>query len=183
MTVVEPTEFSQIVGIIDAGSVVALPTDTIYGLVCKYDAEPAIAEIYEIKHRPLAKALQILVASWEQATELGIFADHLIRYLEDEFPLGRVTVVVQKQAILNTIAYWKQWDTVAIRVTHDPLLQNIIKAIGPLAGTSCNLSGAKPINDSSKINLPGLHYVVRGSIAKPAASIIYDSVNKKILRS
>lgn len=183
MTIVEPTEFGQIVDIIDGGAVVAIPTDTIYGFVCKFDYEVAIAQIYEMKKRPQAKALQILVANWKEAAELGIIDEHLIRYLEDQFPLGHVTVIVKKQEILNQIKYWRQWDTVAIRVTKYPLLQKIIKTIGPLAATSCNLSGEKPINNSDEINLLTLEYVVRGKIAKPQESIIYDSINKKIIRS
>ncbi|MBE4704221.1 L-threonylcarbamoyladenylate synthase [Spiroplasma platyhelix] len=183
MTVVEPTEFSQIVDIIDAGSVVALPTDTIYGLVCKYDYESAIVQIYEMKKRPITKALQILVANWEQAKEIGIFDDHLVRYLEDQYATGHVTVIVKKQELLDKIKYWQQWDSVAIRVTKYPLVQKIIAAVGPLAATSCNISGQKPINDSSKINLPFLEYVVSGKISKPEESTIYDSVTKKIIRS
>lgn len=183
MTIIEPTEFSQIVSIIDAGAVVALPTDTIYGLVCKYDYQASIAKIYQIKKRSPAKALPILVANWQQATTLGIFDEHLIRYLEHEFAAGQVTVVVRKQALLNKIAYWQQWDTVAIRVTKDTLLQEIINTIGPLAGTSCNVSGQAPLNDSRKINLPFLEYVVQGKILNPKSSIIYDSINKKVIRS
>lgn len=183
MTVIEPTEFTQIVDVLDGGAVVAIPTDTIYGLVCKYDYEPAIASIYQMKKRALTKPLQILVANWEQAKELGIIDEHLIRYLEDQFPLGHVTVVVKKQEILNKITYWQQWDTVGIRVTKYPLLQEIIASVGPLAATSCNISGEKAINDAKKINLPALEYVVRGKIVDSQASTVYDSINKKIIRS
>lgn len=182
MIFIEPTEFGQIVNLIDAGNVVALPTDTIYGLVCKFDYEQAIEKIYQIKNRPLTKPLPILVANWEQARKFGIVDDHLIKYLEAHFLKGQVTVIVKKQESLNKVAYWKQWDSVAIRVTTYPLLKEIINTIGPLVATSCNVSGSKPINDASKINLPFLEYIVKGKIAKPAASTIYDSFSKQIVR-
>ncbi|MGL5268687.1 MAG: L-threonylcarbamoyladenylate synthase [Spiroplasma sp.] len=183
MVTIEPSEFSQIVNIIDAGSVVAIATDTIYGLVCKFDYEPAIAKIYEIKKRPLEKALQILVSNWEQAKKIGIFDEHLITYLRDKFIKGHITVIVRKQEILNKIKYWQKWDSVAIRVTNYPFLQKIINTIGPLAATSCNISSQETINDSDQINLPLLEYVVRGKITNPKVSTIYDSINRKITRS
>lgn len=182
MVIIEPTEFGQIVSIIDAGNVVAMPTDTIYGLVCKFDYQEAIAKIYQIKKRSLKKALQILVSNWQQAKKFGIFDEHLIRYLENEFLKGHVTVIVRKQAILDKIAYWQQWDSVAIRVTNCAVLQKIINTVGPLAATSCNFSGKEPINDFNKINLPYLEYVVRGQILNPEPSTIYDSIKKEVVR-
>lgn len=183
MVVLEANEFDQIVDIIDSNKVVALPTDTVYGLVCKFDCQPAIAKIYDIKKRPLNKPLQILITDWQQAKKIGIFDENLIFYLENKFIKGHVTVVVRKQEILNKIDYWKQWDSVAIRVTNYPLLQKLIKTVGPLAATSCNISGQPIINDSEQIKLPLLEYVVRGRIENPKASIVYNSITQNIIRS
>lgn len=183
MVVLKANEFDQIVDIIDSNKVIALPTDTVYGLVCKFDCQPAIAKIYDIKKRPLNKPLQILVADWQQAKTIGVFKEDLITYLESKFIKGQVTVVVRKQEILNKIAYWKQWDSVAIRVTNYPLLQKLIKTVGPLAATSCNISGQPTINDSKQIKLPLLEYVVTGKIENSKASTVYHSITQKIIRS
>lgn len=183
MISIEQSEFGKIVNIIDSGNVVALPTATVYGLVCKFDHDEAISRIYQIKKRPLTKSLQILVASWENAKKFGIFDEHLIKYLENKFPKGHVTVVVRKQNCLNKIKYWQKWDSVAIRVIISPFLEKIIRAVGPLVATSCNVSGQPPVNDSDEINLPLLNYVVKGKVMNPKPSTIYDSINEKIIRS
>lgn len=183
MITIDLSEFAEICNIIDAGSIIALPTDTIYGLVCRFDYEAAIDKIYQIKKRRPEKALQILVSSWDQAKKIGIIDDHLIKKLEDSFLKGQVTVIVKKQQFLNKVKYWEKLDSVAIRVTHSLFLQNIINTVGPLAATSCNISGEEPINDSTKINLPGLDYVVTGKIVNPKVSTLYDSISHKIIRN
>lgn len=182
MITLESHEFGKICNIIDAGAVIAVPTDTVYGLVCKFDYQEAIEKIYQIKSRSSSKALQILVSDWNQAKEFGVIDDHLIKYLENHFLKGHVTVIVKKQDFLNKINYWQKWDSIAIRVTHSLFIQKIINTIGPLAATSCNISGQEPINDSTKINLPNLEYVVSGKISNPKVSTLYDSINQKIIR-
>lgn len=182
MITINPNEINKIVNIIDAGNVVGLPTDTVYGLVCKFDYEKAIERIYEIKKRSLKKPLQILVSSWQEAKQYGIFDDHLVKYLEDKFSKGTVTVVVRKQNTLNKINYWNQWDSVAIRVANSPFIKQIINSVGPLAASSCNISGSSTINDSSKINLESLKYVVEGVVVDAKASTVYDSINDIIIR-
>lgn len=182
MVILEPNEFDQIIKIIDSGKIVAIATDTIYGLICKFDCQEAVSKIYDIKKRPLKKPLQILVANYQQAKKFGIFDKNLISYLENKFITGHITVIVKKQEILNKNEYWKQWDSVGIRVTSDSLLQKIINSVGPLAATSCNISGQPPINDSEQINLPLLEYIVRGRVKNPKASSVYDSINQKIIR-
>jgi len=62
MVMFEPTQLTEIIKIIENGNVIALPTDTVYGLVCKFDQIAAVKKIYQIKQRPEAKPLQILVA-------------------------------------------------------------------------------------------------------------------------
>lgn len=183
MIIFQQTELATIAATIVAGHVVALPTDTVFGLVCKFDQTVAIKKIYQIKHRSEKKPLQILVASWEQAKKLAVIDDQLIKTLKQQFAAGKVTVIAKAKATMIKNDYWKQWDNIAIRVSVSPFIQKIIEIVGPLAASSCNLSDEMPINEASKINLPDLEYVVNGKIINGKASAVYNSLTKTVVRS
>ncbi|WP_342276516.1 L-threonylcarbamoyladenylate synthase [Spiroplasma endosymbiont of Nebria brevicollis] len=161
--------------------VIALPTDTVYGLAAKYNDEKAIAEIYKIKNRGHNKPLPILVGSWEQAKLVGIISEDLQRFLTTNFKEGKVTVIVAKQPMLNT-PYWITKSSVAIRVSASSFIKKITAILGPLVATSCNISNELPITDYKLINLPKLKYKVMGEILDNKPSTIYDSFTGKIIR-
>lgn len=163
------------------GEIIALPTDTIYGLTCKFDDDNAINEIYQIKNRNYKKVLPILVGSWEEAKTVGIISDELKSFLSSNFNAGKVTVIVLKQPTLNT-KYWINKKTVAIRVSNSHFIQKLTKLTGPLIATSCNLSNNEPITNYHDINLPNLKYKVAGEILENKPSIIFDSLSSKIIR-
>lgn len=183
MVIFEPTELTKIIKVIESGNVIALPTDTVYGLICKFDQMLAIKKIYQIKQRSETKPLQILVANWEQAKKLAIIDNQLINDLEKKFASGKVTVIVKPLPIMLKNDYWKQWDNIAIRVSSSSFVQKIITIVGPLAASSCNLSQEEPINEASKINLKNLDYVVNGKIVNGKASAVYNSLTKEIIRN
>ncbi|MHC4975123.1 MAG: L-threonylcarbamoyladenylate synthase, partial [Planctomycetota bacterium] len=80
------------------GEVVAVPTDTVYGLVCSMDAQPAVEQIYDLKGRDKIKALIAMVSSREMAREVveqwPPEADRLAR----SFWPGALTIVLPKGA-------------------------------------------------------------------------------------
>lgn len=163
------------------GEVIALPTDTIYGLVCKVSDDNAINIIYQIKKRDYNKVLPVLVGSWEQAKSVGVISDELKSFLISNFSPGKITVIVLKQPSLNT-DYWVNKKTVAIRVSVSSFIQKLTKLTGPLVATSCNLTNETPITDYHDINLPNLKYKVVGKILKDKPSTIFDSFSGKIIR-
>lgn len=181
MITLQQNQIKKISQIIANGEVVALPTDTIYGLVCKFNDDKTINKIYQIKKRDYTKELPILVASWEQAKSIGIISDQLQSFLINNFSAGKVTVIVLKQPSLNT-SYWINKKTIAIRVSASQFIQKLIKLTGPLVATSCNLSNEQPINNYHNINLPNLRYRVAGEILTNKPSTIFNSFNDKIIR-
>ena len=76
------------------GSVVAIPTDTFYGLAADPFNLAAVDEIYKIKGRPETRALPILVRSLEQAMELAREVPQNFLRLAQEFWPGALTLVV-----------------------------------------------------------------------------------------
>jgi len=112
-----------------AGGLVAFPTDTVYGIGCRVGDEAALARLFEAKRRPAEKAVPILLASLEQAGELGLEVTPA-RPLADRFWPGGLTLVLAADT-----------GSQAIRVPDHPVALALIAAAGPLATSSANRSG------------------------------------------
>lgn len=112
-----------------AGGLVAFPTDTVYGIGCRVGDEAGLRRLFEAKRRPAEKAVPILVASLEQASELGLEVE-AARPLAERFWPGGLTLVLPGGT-----------GSQAIRVPDHPVALALIAAAGPLATSSANRSG------------------------------------------
>ena len=111
------------------GAVLLVPTETVYGLVCKADDPAAIGRIYRMKHRDSAKLLGCFVAD---AAQLPLKSDPRIQMLVEKYCPGAVTI----------IAAAEDGSTVGFRIPDHPFLQELLKNTGlVLAQTSANRSG------------------------------------------
>lgn len=131
-----------------SGAIVAIPTDTVYGLAAALDRPEAINRLYTLKGRPEAKPIPVLIADAEDANLVCPGLPPLARMLADRFWPGALTLVVPALATLHpalTAADVAWGVTVAIRVpAHDLARQVIARAGGALAVTSANRSGDDP---------------------------------------
>lgn len=124
-----------------AGGLVALPTETVYGLAADATNGEAVASIYEAKGRPSFNPLIVHCDSLEMAMQYGVFSDQALQCAQHFWP-GPLTLVVpyKKGAGLSDLVR-AGLDTVAIRVPMGKSRQ-IIGAYGkPIAAPSANLSG------------------------------------------
>jgi L-threonylcarbamoyladenylate synthase len=125
-----------------AGGLVALPTETVYGLAADATQPEAVARIFEAKGRPRFNPLIVHVPSVEEARRLAMF-DPLAERLAAAFWPGPLTLVLPKRegsgiADLVTAGL----DTIAVRVPAHPVAQLILRRHGrPLAAPSANRSG------------------------------------------
>lgn len=125
--------------VLRAGGLVAIPTDTVYGLAADPTRAETIAKLFDAKGRDAAKAIAVLVGSVEQLPDV---ADHLpdsARRLAAHFWPGALTLVVPKNPSLpeNLSVY----PTVGVRMPNHPFALALLRAFGPLATTSANRSG------------------------------------------
>ena len=122
--------FDELVSTLEVGGVLAVPTDTIYGLAADALNPQAVQKIFEIKGRPEEKALPIFVGSVEEAEKLAEIDERRKKFLEKVWP-GKVTCVLAA----------KKSGTVALRIpNHDFILKLLRGFGGPLTGTSANVS-------------------------------------------
>lgn len=128
--------------ILRAGGLVALPTETVYGLAARVDSEAAIARIYQAKGRPSFNPLIVHVADRAQAEELARFAPVAEELAERHWP-GPLTLVLPRlPGAALTPAVTAGLPTIALRCPAHPAMRAVLEAVSvPLAAPSANRSG------------------------------------------
>jgi L-threonylcarbamoyladenylate synthase len=132
-----------------AGEVVALPTDTVYGLAASLGSPEAIARIFAIKERPFDVALPIMVASSRQIEALGVTWPLVAQALEDAFWPGPLTIVVDCDPALATRVGGST--SAGFRAPAKLTLLNLLDVTGPLCVTSANKHGEEPCHDADDV--------------------------------
>ncbi|HXT11242.1 MAG TPA: L-threonylcarbamoyladenylate synthase [Candidatus Angelobacter sp.] len=128
------------VELLEAGEVVALPTETVYGLAANAFNAAAVARIFEIKGRPAHNPIIVHVAEAEMARQCVTGWPPLAEKLAKAFWPGPLTLVLPRaQKIPDAVT--AGGDTVGVRWPSHPFIQEVIRACGfPLAAPSANLS-------------------------------------------
>lgn len=126
---------------IKQGRLVAMPTETVYGLAANAEDDYACHKIFALKNRPTKNPLIVHVASFIQAQEIAIFNEDA-RLIASLWP-GPITMVLPKKpgaAIADSVT--AGLDTVAIRIPAHQIALKLLNQCGkPLAAPSANPSG------------------------------------------
>ncbi len=122
-----------------AGRLIALPTETVYGLAAPIDRPDLVARIFELKGRPASNPLIVHVGSIEQARSCVSQWPELAQRLAERFWPGPLTLVLPKAAHISDAITAGQ-PTVALRMPDHPLALAILNASpAPLVAPSANL--------------------------------------------
>lgn len=128
--------------ILRAGGLVAVPTETVYGLAARADSAEAVAKIYEAKGRPSFNPLIVHVRDEEQAARYAQFSERASGYAEQYWP-GPLTLVLPRHgnaALAEAVT--AGLDTVALRVPQHKVMHALLEQVEfPLAAPSANRSG------------------------------------------
>jgi L-threonylcarbamoyladenylate synthase len=140
-----------------SGKVIALPTETVYGLAANALNADAIAKIFEIKGRPAHNPVIAHVASVEMARRYSSEWPNLADRLARAFWPGPLTLVLPRSQDLPSILT-AGGPTVGVRWPSHPFIQAVIRRCGfPLAAPSANLSNrVSPTNAGHVFNQLGL---------------------------
>jgi L-threonylcarbamoyladenylate synthase len=124
-----------------AGGLVALPTETVYGLAVRADDPDAVGRLYAAKGRPADNPLIVHVASLDALARITTHVTPLARRLLAHFSPGPLTVVLDAHPDLPR-AVTAGLDTVAVRIPDHPVTLAILERCGiPIAAPSANRSG------------------------------------------
>jgi L-threonylcarbamoyladenylate synthase len=175
-----------------AGQVIAIPTDTVYGLAAAIDRPDAIKRLYTVKGRPAEKAIPVLISDPADVSRLTSRLSALAIGLARAFWPGALTLVLPALPGLPpgvTTLSSDGVETVAIRAPDNPVARAIIAAAGgALAVTSANRSGEAPAveaHEVSGLGLPQPLLVVDGGRAPggmPSTIVVATSERLEILR-
>jgi L-threonylcarbamoyladenylate synthase len=167
--------------VLAAGGVVAFPTDTVYGIAVSLDTPGGIERLFAAKQRPPDKAIALLIADAEQASEIGEL-NAVARALAQAFWPGGLTLVIPQRpdrslpAALTgdaSIAHPK----VGLRVPDHETPRALARAVGPLPTTSANRSGEPEARDAEELEAQlgtALDLIIDGGPAHggPASTVV-----------
>jgi L-threonylcarbamoyladenylate synthase len=137
---------------LEDGNIIAVPTDTVYGLIADAYNEKAVNKIFKIKLRPKKLPLIIFVSSVKEAKKIGHFSKY-DELLAKAFWPGDLTLIVKRKS--NKIFYGhKSSTTVGIRIpNHKALLNLLIETKKPLASTSANSHKGKAPKNIKELDI------------------------------
>ena len=186
ISIYHPNAISKAVDMLMNNGVIAIPTDTVYGIACLAFNAKAIDRVFSIKGRDFNKALPILIGSFEQLEQISLLINKNSEKLVKSFWPGALTIVVLRKHTLpeNLSPY----PTVGVRMPNHPWLITLIKEVGPLAATSANLSGHPEAHNAQEVDeaLNGkLDLILDGgqsALALPSTVVDCSGPEVKILR-
>jgi L-threonylcarbamoyladenylate synthase len=135
----DPQTLARALSVLNDGGLVAFPTDTVYGLgTLAFNAE-AVKRIYVAKDRPAEKAIPVLIADLDDLAKVTSEVSRPAARLAARFWPGALTLVVAKHPDIPESVSISAG--VGVRIPNHPVARNLLRAAGPLAVTSANLSG------------------------------------------
>ncbi|MFM6980697.1 MAG: L-threonylcarbamoyladenylate synthase [Micrococcales bacterium] len=122
------------------GSVVVLPTDTVYGIGCDAFSASAVNKLLSTKGRDRQSPPPVLIKDASVMQALAEYVPEVASQLAEEFWPGALTIILRTQPSLNwDLGETKQ--TVALRVPDHKIALALLAETGPLAVSSANLTG------------------------------------------
>jgi L-threonylcarbamoyladenylate synthase len=168
------------IDVLRAGGVVAVPTDTVYGIAVALETPGGIERLFQVKRRPLDKAIALLLASVEQAGAIGVMTPAAAALAAACWP-GGLTVVLQQRRVADIRlpdVLTAGTTTIGVRVPDHAAPRALAAAVGPLPTTSANVSGRPEARDAAGIaeQLGGsVDLILDGGPSRPGpASTVVD---------
>ena len=168
------------------GGVIAIPTDTVYGLGADAFNVDAVQKLYHIKGRPEEKPIPLVLGSVADIDKVAQNIPDFFYHLTKKYWPGGLTIIVESKNLLSQLT--AGGNTVGLRIPDHTLLIKILNEFGgPMAITSANLSGEPASTSPQEFGLEltkKLDYIVDdGNTPGPIPSTVYDiSISPPVIR-
>ena len=177
----DKTQINKLAEILKNDGVIAVPTDTVYGLCARMNSRKAREHLIEIKNRPENKAFPIMCNSIDQIKSIAKI-DERIEKIINAFMPGPITLILLKSE--NIPSFINEGSTeVGIRMATSKPLEELIEKVGsPVFMTSANISGEPVCKSIEEIkekfhNIDG---ILEGKVSYGQASTIVDCTSREI---
>ena len=145
----------QAADILCSGGLIVYPTETFFGIGCRYDSEEAISRVFRSKRRLLAMPLPLIVADFEQldsiaAPSSGLWED--IADLSSRFWPGPLTLILEARRHLSPLLTGGSGN-IAVRISPHAVARELAMQVGcPLVSSSANISGQPAVTDAADLS-------------------------------
>jgi tRNA threonylcarbamoyl adenosine modification protein (Sua5/YciO/YrdC/YwlC family) len=172
----QPRHVQRAVALLQAGGIVAYPTDTYYALGCDLFQKKAMERLAALKRRDDRKPFAFLCADLGEVAKYGIVSNEHYRLMRRLLP-GPYTIILEATRITPRTALTRQRQ-VGVRVPAAPVAIALVHALGrPLATTSAALPDEDPLTDASDIQDHlghGIDLILDGGVTLNEPSTVID---------
>ncbi len=137
--------------VLGRGGVVAIPTDTVYGIAVALETPNGIERLFQVKRRPLDRGVMVLLDSVSQAASVGEMGSAASALAAACWPGGLTVVVPQRPDVPMPAVLTGGAATIGLRVPDHETPRALARAVGPLPTTSANRSGLPAARDAGEI--------------------------------
>lgn len=147
----EPRKIRQAVDALEAGEVIAYPTDTVYGLGCDLFNKRAVGKLYQIKGMDKGQKLAFVCQDLSDVSRYAIVHDNAYRVMKAFLP-GPYCFILESTREVPKLVHWPR-KTVGIRVPDNPVIQALCKELGrPIISSTAARHGSIPHLDPAEID-------------------------------
>jgi tRNA threonylcarbamoyl adenosine modification protein (Sua5/YciO/YrdC/YwlC family) len=179
----EPRKVRRAVEALEAGEVIAYPTDTLYALGCDMLAKRAIDRLYLLKSMPRTQQLALICPDLSDIARYARVDDPSYRTLKRLLP-GPYTCILEASREVPRMLQSKR-KTVGIRVPRSPIIVEVVRALGrPVLSTSAVHSSGEPLRDAADVDarFPDLALILDGGWGGVIPTTVIDLVERVVVR-
>lgn len=181
----EPRKIRRAVDALEAGEVIAYPTDTVYGLGCDLFNKKAVENLYRIKGADKSQKLAFVCQDLTDVSKYAVMYDHVYRTLKEFLP-GPYVFILESTREVPKIVHWPR-KTVGVRVPNHPVALALCAELGrPIISSTAARHGHTPNPDPREIDreFKGLALVVDAGPGGTVPTSIVDLTTEepKIIR-
>lgn len=173
----DPGGYAEAIAVLRSDGIVALPTDTVYGIAVRIDTPGGIERLFHVKQRPPDRAIALLIGSAEQARQIGVMTPSAEALAGAFWPGGLTLVISRREDTTLPEVLTGGAATIGLRVPDHPAPRALAAAVGPLPTTSANRSGQPEARDAGEIAAQlgdAIELIVDGGVAHggPASTVV-----------
>ncbi len=176
----------QVKDVLEAGGVIGLPTETVWGLACALGSRKGIDKLMQIKDRDIesGKIFALVPSSIKEISDYVIVSKGAQQLINEYLP-GPLTLILPKNPAFRHY-YFDNFDTIGIRIPDFQLFHELLPDTGPLLLTSANRRGEEPARSKKELKekVPEIDLIIDGKSGrqKPSTIVDYTTPQPKVLR-